>query len=74
MPLFPTLIQKRQFKKRSHISAFAHQNYKRLNIRSIVLRILAIRVKKDYPRVPAGVESIGRHVFSDPHTFRERVA
>ena len=26
MPLFPTLIQKLQFKKRSHISAFARQN------------------------------------------------
>ena len=26
MPLFPTLFQKLQFKKRSHISAFARQN------------------------------------------------
>ena len=73
MPLFPTPIQKLQFKKRSHIRAFALQNYKQRNIRSIVLHILAIRVKIDCSRVPAGGESIGRQVVSDPHTFRERV-
>ena len=73
MPLFPTLIQKRQFKKRSHISAFARQSYKKRNVRSIVLQTLTVRVKIDRPRVPADDESIGRHVLSDPHAFRERV-
>ena len=75
MPPFPTLIQKLQFKKRSHISAFAHQNYKQRSIRSIVLHFLAIRVKIDCPRVIAGGESIRRHVVSDPYTFQiqERV-
>ncbi|KAM3687498.1 hypothetical protein ACB098_10G083000 [Castanea mollissima] len=73
MPLFPTLIQKRQFKKCSHISAFAGQSYKERNVRSIVLQTLTVRVKIDRPRVPADDESIGRHVLSDPHAFRERV-
>ena len=73
MPLFPTLIQKLQFKKRSHISAFARQTYKQRNICNIVLHIRAVRVKINCPRVPAGGESIGRHAISDPNTFQERV-
>ena len=72
MPLVPTLIPKHQFKKRSHRSVFAHQNYKQRNIR-IIVHILAVRVKIDRPRVPAGGERIGLHVLSDPHTFHERV-
>jgi hypothetical protein len=73
MPLLAALIQKRQLKKRPHVGPFARQSDEQRNVGRIVLQALSVRVEIDRPRVTSDVKSIGRHVLSDPHPFRERV-
>ena len=73
VPLLPTLIQKRQLKKRPNIGPFASERDEERNVRCIVLNALPIGVKIDRPIVPSHREYIRRYVLPNPNPLRQRI-
>lgn len=69
-----TLINKREFKKRSYIGSFTSQRDENGNIIGSILRILAVRIEVDRPLIPSDGEHIARNVFSHSHSLRKRIA
>lgn len=74
--MFPlsTLINKREFKKRSYIGSFTSQRDENGNISRTIFRILAVRIEVDRPLITSDGEHVARNVFSHSHSLRKRVA
>ena len=74
MPLLPTLIHQTQLKQRPNIGPLTSQRDKQRDISPIILRTLPIRVKINCPQMPSDEKRVGRHVFPNPHPFRQGIA
>lgn len=69
-----TLIHERQFEESSNIGALAGQCNENRDISGMILWILAVRVEVNRPLVASDREILAGNVFSNAHTFGQRVA
>ena len=72
--LLAALVQESELEESAHVGAVAGEGDEDGDVERAVLGILAIRVKVDRPLVAPHREGFAGHVFSGPHTLRQRVS
>lgn len=70
---FTALIDKCEFKQRSHIGTVASQCDEYGDIGWIILNILPIWIEVDGPLIPSNSKIIASNVFAGSHSLRQRV-